>query len=598
MTVNETDLFDERKSLRRICDHARMRMVAPFPTLLNVILRLNTSTSAHVMLPPIVGSPKPPNMVVVNVGPSGYGKTAVDDTAEEYLPVEIPTFPLGTAEGLCQAFDPDEDGQPGVPNILFSSSEIDNWAALGERAGSMMFPVLRQVITGDQIGQKNASKAYTRVVNKRSYRIGISLSAQPGSHGAAVLFRDSPGGFPQRCLFASVIDPDAPDVPPTGVTPYVPDAVPDFTPNAGEYYEIPFPASVVDEIREHRRKVLRGDAGVDPLDGHRNLTKEKVAVGLMILEGRNEVTEDDWRIAERIMAISDATRASLVSAVEQASRNANRARALASVDRDEVVETTKLQRTKHTLIKHLSRQKEMPRHDLRKRLRSDQRQYFDAAITELIDNGQVFATDTENSTTYRIAADAGPVSTWTESPRQKPQVTSGGQLVHGGPSDNVTDLDSRRSNEPDRPKLSCQRWFDNRIAELVAQGHTTASSFAVYAEGQAAGYTRQQLRTAASTHPDVTVIDRTGGKATWDITGATEVPYRSALEWVNRYLDKLTPGTEIDKDRFRQAGIAAGHSWTATRRGATESGRIESVRGDGLETVWVVKPDRVTEDAS
>lgn len=596
MTANETDLFDERESLRRICDHARMRMVAPFPTLLNVILRFNTSTSAHVMLPPIVGSPKPPNMVVVNAGPSGYGKTAVDDAAEEYLPVEIPTFPLGTAEGLCQAFDPDEDGQPGVPNILFSSSEIDNWAALGERAGSMMFPVLRQVITGDQIGQKNASKAHTRVVNKRSYRIGISLSAQPGSHGAAVLFRDSPGGFPQRCLFASVIDPDAPDVPPTGVTPYVPDAVPDFTPNAGEYYEIPFPASVVDEIREHRRKVLRGDAGVDPLDGHRNLTKEKVAVGLMLLEGRNKVIEDDWRIAERIMAISDATRASLVSAVEQASRNANRARALASVDRDEVVETTKLQRTKHTLIKHLSRQKQMPRHDLRKRLRSDQRQYFDAAITELIDNGQVFADDTENSTTYRIAADADARSTWTESPPLNPQVSVGGPEVHGGPPSNVTPLDSRRSHVEPRPKLSCQKWFDARIAELVAEGHTTASSFAVYAEGQAAGYTRQQLRTAASSHPDVSVIDRAGGKATWNIVGTASAPYRSALEWANHYFDNLPAGSVVDKDAFRLAGIAAGHSAQASRHAATESGRIESVRGDGLETIWVLKPSTNTEE--
>lgn len=589
MTANEIDLFEERESLRRICDHARMRMVAPFPTLLNVFLRANTDTPANVMIPPMVGSPKPLNMVVVNVGPSGYGKTAVDDAAEEYWPADIPMFPLGTAEGMCQAFDPDEDGQPRVPNILFSSSEIDNWAALGERSGSLMFPVLRQAVTGDLLGQKNASKAHTRVVNKRSYRIGISLSAQPGSNGAAVLFRDSPGGFPQRAVYGSVIDPDAPDDPPSGIEPYVPDSVPDFTPNAGDYYEIPFPDSVVAEIREHRLRVLRGDPGVDPLDGHRNLTKAKVAAGLMRLEGRSHVTEDDWRIAERIMAISDATRASLVHAVEQAARNANRARALASADRDEVVETTKLQRTKHTLIKHLSRQQQMPRHDLRKRLRSDQRQYFDAAITELIDDGQVFANDTENSTTYRIVADAGPVSTWTESPRQKPQVTSGGQLVHGGPSDNVTDLDSRRSNESSGPKLSCLKWLTGYVDQLRAEGHTTVESFAVIEAGHAAGYTTSSIHQARTSHPDMRTISRKRGRAIWSIVPDQRPPrHESAAAWLDNWLDKQTTNTVSPNDA-KLAGQAAGHPWQSVRRAAGLSPRITSVPAHGdakTERVW------------
>src|SRR5690606_28201385 len=106
-------------------------------------------------------------------------------------------------------------------------------------------------------------------------------------------------------------------------------------------------------------------------------------------------------------------------------------------------------------------------------------------------------------------------------------------------------LNSRRSQDEARPKLSCQKWFDSRIADLVAEGHTTASSFAVYAEGQAAGYSRQQLRTAASSHPDVSVIDRAGGKATWNIVGTASTPYRSALEWANHYFDTLPAGSVV-----------------------------------------------------
>ncbi|QFS89497.1 hypothetical protein FIV07_02000 [Mycobacterium sp. THAF192] len=594
-----TDVFDQRESLSRIRDYARERQVGPWAVLGGVFQRVCAETGPGVvMLPPTIGSPKPLNLAVISVGPSGFGKTAADDVAEQYWPTSTPVYPLGTAEGAVQAFDPDEDGQPQQPDVIFTSSEIDNWAALGERAGSLTFPVLRQMMTGDQIGQKNASKAHSRMVNKRTYCAQLALGAQPGSRGTATLIADAAGGFPQRCLFTSVLDPEAPDDLPSGVhvlRPPRPEIVPD---RDSGYHFVAFPDVATTLVREHRKRVLRGDPTADPLDGHRNLTWCKIAAALALLEGRLTVTDEDWRLAGAVMDISDATRTALIAAARQAARDTNRAKALASADRDEVVETTKLQRTKHTLLKHLDRQQQMPRHDLRKRLRSDQRQHFDAAITELIDDGQVFAVDGENSTTYQVVPDSGRVSTWTESPPLKPQLNQGGPDVHVDSGSNVTTLDSRRSHDSGPPKLSCQKWFDAHIAALIASGETTASSFAVYAAGQAEGYTRQQLRTAASTHPDVTVIDRTGGKATWSIDGTAQTPYRSALEWVNGYLDKLTPGTEIDKDRFRQAGAAAGHSWTATRRGATESGRIESVRGEGLETVWVVKPDRAEEDAS
>lgn len=591
------DLFEERESLRRIRDFARQRMVAPGAVLLGVLQRAETAAPQHVMIPPMIGSPKPLNTVVVNVGPSGHGKTASDDTAEEYWPADLPVFPLGTAEGMCQAFDPDEDGQPQVPNIIFSSSEIDNWAALGERAGSMIFPVMRQVVTGDTIGQKNATKGHTRIVAKRTYGCGINLSAQPGSNGAAVLFRDAPGGFPQRCVFGSVLDPDAPDEPPTGIEPYRPAQEPDFAPNAGPYYEIPFPESVVAEIRAHQRGVLRGEPGLNPLDGHRNLCKAKVAAGLMLLEGRNSVTEDDWRIAERIMTVSDRVRADLIRATEDTARTANRARALAAADRDEVVATTKLQRAKNTIIKHLAVKGELPRHELRKRLRSDQREHFDAAVAELEDQGRLFADESGTSTVYRISSDSDGQSTWTESPRPKPQVNDRGPKVHVDAEHNVTNIDSRRSSEIHRPTLSAPKWLENHLATLRAEGNDTTESFAVIEAGQAAGYTADALRTAASKSPMVRVIGRGPRTSIWDITGGNAV-YKPAVAWVDEYIDSLPENTtEIDRDAFREAAEAARYTWTAARHAALNHPRVRSEPAEGDSTVkriWALRPINTT----
>lgn len=578
------DLFDERPSLSRIRDYARSRLVAPKAVLPIILLNVGTDTPAHVMIPPMVGSPKPVNMVVVTVGPSGLGKTAAEDVADDYWPTNFPTYPFGTAEGTVQAFQPDEDGQPQVPNIKFASSEIDNWAALGERAGSMTFPVLRQIVTGDQLGQKNASKAHTRVVAKRSYRAGVSLSAQPESSGTAILFRDAPGGFPQRCLFGIALDPDAPDDPPQDVEPYRPQQQPDWTPNAGAYYEVPFPDTVIAEIQDHRRRVLRGDPTINPLDGHRGLTKAKVSVTLAILEGRNYVTEDDWRVAGRILAESDAIRASLIRATEDAARTANRAKALATADRDEVVASTKTARTKNTLLKHLTDKRELPRHELRKRLRSDQRENFDAAITELIDEGKVFATGDDNATVYQIAADDGHPSTWTVSPRLNPQVIDRGHKVHVDNPGTVTDLHTRRSPDTGRPLVPCPKWLALHIADLRAAGNTTTQSLAVVEAGQALGYTKQAILQAAHNNPDIAVVARTQKSSTWSLTGDAG-GYKPATEWVHEYFDALPANTTtVDQDAFRAAAEARNYSWTAARAAAYRSGRIDKT-GDGWHII-------------
>lgn len=135
-------------------------------------------------------------------------------------------------------------------------------------------------------------------------------------------------------------------------------------------------------------------------------------------------------------------------------------------------------------------------------------------------------------------------------------------------------------------KLIAREWIEQHIAGLIAAGETTASSFAVYAAGEAAGYTRQQLRVAVSDNPTITVIGRKGKAAIWDLTGTQRTRHRSAAAWTDDYLDQFTAGQVVEKNTFRHAATAAGYSWTAARHAVTESGRIESLPGNGSETIW------------
>lgn len=156
----------------------------------------------------------------------------------------------------------------------------------------------------------------------------------------------------------------------------------------------------------------------------------------------------------------------------------------------------------------------------------------------------------------------------------------------------------RQQTNPGAPKLSCQKWLDNHIEELRASGRDTAESIAVYAAGEAEGYNIAALRTAASNNAYVTTIDRTSRGSTWDITGASKPPYRSAREWVDKYLDRLpTDTTVIDREAFRHAAEAANYKWHAVLQAIRKHDRITTTpTGDGVtaKQLWTLTPTEET----
>lgn len=132
----------------------------------------------------------------------------------------------------------------------------------------------------------------------------------------------------------------------------------------------------------------------------------------------------------------------------------------------------------------------------------------------------------------------------------------------------------------DRPKVSCQKWFNHHVEQLIAAGTTLTESFAVITAGQAAGYTKHQIHTAASGHPTLKAL----GRGQWSLTGEHN-PYPSTDDFITTYLNQLPANTiEVDRDHFRAAGEAAGYAWEALRKAIRNQPRITSTMGPNA--VW------------
>ncbi|MBF6233957.1 hypothetical protein [Nocardia farcinica] len=371
-----------------------------------VLARAVAATDPNVVLPPTIGSAKSINLFVALVGPSGGGKGAAEGAATDAvefigsnsMPIAIEEFPLGSGEGIARTFQTgpiDEDAR-GRSRAMFSVPEVDTIAAIGTRRGSTLMAELRKVYMGEQIGFANANKNTRTTLAAHSYRACMTIGVQPLKAGP--LLDDADGGTPQRLLWLPVSDPDAPDERPAEPKP-MRVKVRAWTARV----ELNVPEVARQEMDAHRLAVLRGD-DVDPLDGHRMLTRLKVAAALSILDAREFVTEEDWQLAGTVIRVSDRTRAEVKRAVAERAREANHARALAKAEEAGIIadraEDRERERIRGAILRCLERRGTVSRKDLRNTLKSSLRDRFDAELVDLLDAGSIVAI---SETTFRLA---------------------------------------------------------------------------------------------------------------------------------------------------------------------------------------------------
>jgi hypothetical protein len=512
-SAEEFFLNSGSEQLEKIYGWARARYAAPWAVFFGVLLRVAASVPPSVQLPPVIGGNASLNLFCAFVGKSGSGKGVSDNVARAAWPADIIELPIGSGEGIAEQFARAKSGEPCIP-VIFTVSEIDKLAGIAGRAGSILLAELKAAAMGEPIGQANAKEDTTRIVEAHSYRMCLSVGTQPGHTG--VIFNDTTGGTPQRFLWAPTTDPDMPDVAIDAPAP-LDTALPTWQPDESGVVEIVYgPSEITRTVVAGHLARQRGEGNA--FDGHILLLRCKVAALIAIMHGRVEVTKWDWEKSAVVLAVSDRTRTELVdygvqATLEQARREGEK-RAVMSEAHDRYA----LNSVKASIVRFLG-VGEQAGGDLKRRLGSNgRRKFFDPAIAELTEEGVIESISVPGGTRYRLTH-AGHGD---QAGRPKDfQVTAGDRTGHGDRSSSVTDLEDRRAKKAGKSKLSCQKWFDQHIAELIAAGKTTVESSAVYDAGRAAGYSDSSLYVAKAKRADITVADRRGRKGcTWSLAKA------------------------------------------------------------------------------
>lgn len=416
--------WGSRECHTHVREFARARMAAPWAVLAACLLRATAAIPPHIVLPPTIGGIGSLNLLTALVGPSGAGKGAAEAAAgDAFTWPATHTTPLGSGEGILHAYahpnrkkhDPTDPTlwEPIIwdhRSVLFTAPEIDSVAAINDRRGSTLMPLLRSAYSGERLGFQYADSSRRIILPAHEYRLGLSVGVQP-TRGHTIL-DDVDGGTPQRFLWAPVTDPQITADPPPEprMRSWRPPALTRIVGARQDRYGrtiLPIPDVVASMLREAHAARARGDG--DALDGHSLYTRLKVAHALAVLDGRLPIGEEDWGLAGQVMAVSDRTRLMVQAALSAKADRVDVARAEREGRRAAVAEDARREVAVKRVARLVSRRLreaggEMPRGRARKAITAIDREYFAEAVDRLVDVGQV----------QLIDAPRGEVLAWQE----------------------------------------------------------------------------------------------------------------------------------------------------------------------------------------
>jgi hypothetical protein len=332
------DFWAARPELKHIQTAAHSRLCSADAVLHGVLARLSGMVDPNLRFDVGLG-PGSLNLFVAAVGTSGIGKTTGAKLARElvHTPAHLnrttedgrPTFwdglPLGSGEGMAEAFmgvvvqDTDDTDRKGKTKTIrvrqqvrhhafFSVDEGEQLTRTAERSGATIGPTIRSAWVGEVLGQANASEDRMRVIAAGTYSLGMLVGYQPDT--AAPLLADSGPGTPQRFLWCSAHDPSVPDQRIEHPGPlYIPLTTEGGWPITGV---MPAADEIRDELWQRKIALARGETTVAPLDAHEPLLRSKVAALLALLDGRTDITVDDWALSQIVWDTSCAVRDGLL----------------------------------------------------------------------------------------------------------------------------------------------------------------------------------------------------------------------------------------------------------------------------------------------
>lgn len=307
----ERGFWDTRDSLKAIYTTAMSRMCSPWAVLAHTAARALTTVRPCVTLPPLIGGPGSLNWFAAITAASGGGKGSAASAARLLIPARVESRGLGSGEGLLAVFgNTDDDGVPEHEAMMFTADEIDTITALSQRTGNTMMAILRSGFSGEDLSLSYAAKDKRRHIEAHHYRMTLVISVQPERAGG--LLGDAGGGTPQRFMWFPGTDSRI-----TAAPPWEAGAL--TLPNLTEWL-YPRELTIPDEAREliltERVKAMRGET--DALDGHALFVREKFAYALAILDGRIEMTSEDWELSGIASDVSTYTRELVIDSLKDA----------------------------------------------------------------------------------------------------------------------------------------------------------------------------------------------------------------------------------------------------------------------------------------
>ena len=320
----EENFWDSRESLNLIYTAALAQMTSPWAVLACCTARLLALTPPTVRLPAIIGGEGSLNWFGAIVAKSGGGKGAAMAVADQLVVSDdVYVRGAGSGEGMIEAYRRASEGNE-VQSILFSVDEVDSLASLKDRSGQTTMSVIRSGFSGETLGYTYRGRAM-EAVRKHTYRMTMLVSVQPDR--AAALFEDTGGGTPQRFQWFIGRDRRITANPPAWPTVRgQPRRIPlisaqDMARAAGI---VAVPEEVRDTVREARAASMSGDDAA--LDGHALYCREKAAFALALMDGRTNITDEDWKLSGIAAAVSDWTREETQRKLAVAQDEAARAR--------------------------------------------------------------------------------------------------------------------------------------------------------------------------------------------------------------------------------------------------------------------------------
>lgn len=303
----EQGFWDSRESLRMIYQTSMAMMAPPWGTLSHCAARALTQVRPHVTLPALIGGPGSLNWFAIVVAPPAGGKGTAASTSKLLVPGHVIEWEVGSGEGMIAVYGRRPEDR--VESIMFKAEEMDSVNAMNSRSGSTTLTILRSGFFGENVGAAYSDEKKCRRLEAGAYRMTLVISSQPDR--AAWLLADAGGGTPQRFMWFPGSDNRYPE---EEVWPSGPLALPH--PTEWQYpREIVIPAEVRRTIRGNRRKIALSES--DALDGHALFSREKFAFALAVLDGRVEMTIEDWELSGIAAEVSAYTRDLVIEEIER-----------------------------------------------------------------------------------------------------------------------------------------------------------------------------------------------------------------------------------------------------------------------------------------